>query len=197
MANGINIVEVLADDPGTLAAKVSAITTQLDAKRIRGRNGYTVAGLREDIDAIWTMRKRAVGLLGNVDGPVRPVAFVEDTAVPPENLAAYIREFRELLDEEGLEYGMFGHVDAGVLHVRPALDLTREDHARLVRRVSDRVVALTRKYGGVLWGEHGKGVRSEPSSLGICIQAFKRSNGFSILGISSFRARLRFLEQDN
>lgn len=161
MANGINIVEVLADDPGTLAAKVSAITTQLDAKRIRGRNGYTVAGLREDIDAIWTMRKRAVGLLGNVDGPVRPVAFVEDTAVPPENLAAYIREFRELLDEEGLEYGMFGHVDAGVLHVRPALDLTREDHARLVRRVSDRVVALTRKYGGVLWGEHGKGVRSE------------------------------------
>jgi len=161
MTNGINIVEVLADNPGTLAAKVSAITTQLDATRIRGRNGYTVAGSREDVDAIWTMRKRAVGLLGNVEGPIRPVAFVEDTAVPPENLAAYIREFRELLDGEGLEYGMFGHVDAGVLHVRPALDLTREDHARLVRRISDRVVALTRKYGGVLWGEHGKGVRSE------------------------------------
>jgi hypothetical protein len=100
-------------------------------------------------------------LLGNVEGPVRPVAFVEDTAVPPENLAAYIREFRALLDGAGVSYGMFGHVDAGVLHVRPALDLTRNDHVPMVREISDAVVALTRKHGGVLWGEHGKGVRSE------------------------------------
>lgn len=159
--NGINIVEVLADTPEQLDDKVSVVISRLDASPIDGRNGFTVARAKGDIDAIWTMRKRAVGLLGNVEGSVRPVAFVEDTAVPPENLAAYIREFRQLLDLEGLDYGMFGHVDAGVLHVRPALDLTREDHALLVRRVSDAVVALTRKYGGVLWGEHGKGVRSE------------------------------------
>ncbi len=31
--------------------------------------------------------------------------------------------FRKLLDERGLAYGMFGHVDAGVLHVRPAIDM--------------------------------------------------------------------------
>ena len=38
----------------------------------------------------------------------------------PEHLADYIVEFRALLDSHGLSYGMFGHVDAGVLHVRPA-----------------------------------------------------------------------------
>ncbi|MGO7465207.1 FAD-linked oxidase C-terminal domain-containing protein, partial [Rhizobium ruizarguesonis] len=70
-------------------------------------------------------------------------------------------DFHGTLPRAGLSYGMFGHVDAGVLHVRPALDLTRDDHVRLVREVSDDVVALTRRYGGVLWGEHGKGVRSE------------------------------------
>ncbi len=160
-ANGINIAEVLADTPDELAAKLSAVTTALEASSFAGRKGFTITHGKPDIEAVWTMRKRAVGLLGNVDGPTRPVAFVEDTAVPPENLAAYIREFRTLLDGEGLSYGMFGHVDAGVLHVRPALDLTRPDHAALVRRISDTVVALTRKYGGVLWGEHGKGVRSE------------------------------------
>ncbi|WP_313530739.1 FAD-binding and (Fe-S)-binding domain-containing protein [Shinella sp.] len=160
-ANGINITEILADTSEELAEKLSAVTTALQHSPFTGRRGFTITLGKAEIEAVWTMRKRAVGLLGNVDGPVRPVPFVEDTAVPPENLAAYIREFRAVLDQEGLTYGMFGHVDAGVLHVRPALDLTRPEHAVLVRRISDSVVALTRKYGGVLWGEHGKGVRSE------------------------------------
>ncbi|MGO1718318.1 MAG: (Fe-S)-binding protein, partial [Halomonas sp.] len=34
---------------------------------------------------------------------------------------------------------------------------------KLIREISDEVVALTQKYGGLLWGEHGKGVRSEYS----------------------------------
>ncbi|QKK26465.1 D-2-hydroxyglutarate dehydrogenase YdiJ [Rhizobium hidalgonense] len=159
--NGINIAEVLADNEEELERKLADVTAALDMGANARHAGYTIARGHADVEAIWSMRKRAVGLLGNVEGPVRPVAFVEDTAVPPENLAAYISEFRALLDGAGLSYGMFGHVDAGVLHVRPALDLTRDDHTRLVREVSDAVVALTRKYGGVLWGEHGKGVRSE------------------------------------
>lgn len=160
-ANGINIAEVLADNPAELELKLEGVTSALaGAADIRSK-GHTIARDPADVEAIWNMRKRAVGLLGNVDGPVRPVAFVEDTAVPPANLAAYIREFRALLDGAGVSYGMFGHVDAGVLHVRPALDLTRNDHVPLIREITDAVVALTRKHGGVLWGEHGKGVRSE------------------------------------
>ena len=69
------------------------------------------------------MRKKSVGLLGNMQGERRPMPFVEDTVVPPENLADYILEFRAALDRRGLVYGMFGHVDAGCLHVRPALDM--------------------------------------------------------------------------
>lgn len=179
-ANGINIVEVLADNPLELEQKLAGVIDALDSAANPNRLGHTVARGHKDADAIWTMRKRAVGLLGNVEGPVRPVAFVEDTAVPPEHLAAYIREFRALLDGAGVAYGMFGHVDAGVLHVRPALDLARPDHVPLVRDISDAVVALTRKYGGVLWGEHGKGVRSEyvPEFFGDlypCLQEIKRA----------------------
>ncbi|AVH45057.1 D-2-hydroxyglutarate dehydrogenase YdiJ [Agrobacterium tumefaciens] len=179
-AHGINIAELLADDEDELERKLSDVTEALDSSANVRHCGYTIARSHAEIEAIWSMRKRAVGLLGNVEGPVRPVAFVEDTAVPPENLAAYIREFRALLDDAGLSYGMFGHVDAGVLHVRPALDLTHEDHILLVRGISDAVVALTRKYGGVLWGEHGKGVRSEyvPEFFGDlypCLQDIKQA----------------------
>jgi Fe-S oxidoreductase len=89
------------------------------------------------------------------------VAFVEDTVVPPERLHAYVREFRALLDAEGLRYGMFGHVDVGCLHVRPALDLKDPADEARVRRITEAVAALVKRYGGILWGEHGKGFRSE------------------------------------
>jgi len=86
---------------------------------------------------------------------------VEDTAVPPENLADYIREFRTLLESYGLEYAMFGHVDVGCLHVRPALDLKNPEEESWIRELSDKVVELVKKYDGVMWGEHGRGFRSE------------------------------------
>lgn len=83
--------------------------------------------------------------------------------MPPEHLADYIAEFRALLDGHGLSYGMFGHVDAGVLHVRPALDMCDPQQELLMKQISDEVVALTARYGGLLWGEHGKGFRAEYS----------------------------------
>ncbi len=106
-------------------------------------------------------KKKGVGLLGNTKGRRKPIPFVEDTAVPPENLAAYIREFRDLLENFGLEYAMFGHVDVGCLHVRPALDLKTTEDEEIVRKISDGVCRLVRKYGGVMWAEHGRGFRTE------------------------------------
>ncbi|QTF91641.1 FAD-binding and (Fe-S)-binding domain-containing protein [Halomonas sp. BM-2019] len=162
---GINLVEFNDDDPERLAERVAAFCRHLEADESVQRLGFTLASGRAAIQRVYAMRKRAVGLLGNarVDekGEKRPIPFVEDTAVPPEHLADFISEFRAALDARGLAYGMFGHVDAGVLHVRPAIDMKDPEQARLIREVSDAVVELTTKYGGLLWGEHGKGVRSE------------------------------------
>ena len=161
-AAGINLVEFIGYSEGEVEAPLGHITEVLaTAGTSNGRRGFTVARGHEDVGRIWAMRKKAVGLLGNMKGDRRPIAFVEDTAVPPENLADYIAEFRAALDRRGLAYGMFGHVDAGVLHVRPAIDMKDPDQERLIREVTEEVVAITRKHGGLLWGEHGKGVRSE------------------------------------
>lgn len=158
---GINLVEFSGDDPEAVTKQVQAFTQHLAQDTTVTRLGYTLAEGREQIGAVYGMRKRSVGLLGNVQGEKRPLPFVEDTAVPPEHLAEFISEFRAVLDARGLSYGMFGHVDAGVLHVRPALDMKDPAQEALIREISDEVAALTQKYGGLLWGEHGKGVRSE------------------------------------
>lgn len=161
--DGINIVEYNSNDIDHINAQIDALTKQLDEDIANntGVIGYQVTSDLASIGKLYNMRKKAVGLLGNTAGSQKPLAFAEDTAVPPENLADYIVEFRALLDSYKLHYGMFGHVDAGVLHVRPALDMCDPEQEKLLREISDKVVVLTAKYGGLMWGEHGKGYRSE------------------------------------
>ncbi len=176
---GINLVEFSGDDVAQVNARVTAFVAHLQSDTSLERLGHTLAQGAEAVTRVYAMRKRSVGLLGNVDGEIRPQPFVEDTAVPPERLADYITEFRALLDSFGLAYGMFGHVDAGVLHVRPALDMKDPAQAALVKPISDAVAALTQRYGGLLWGEHGKGLRSEyvPAFFGELYPALQALKG--------------------
>ncbi|WP_250883965.1 FAD-binding and (Fe-S)-binding domain-containing protein [Glaciecola sp. XM2] len=162
--DGLNMVEYNNDDEAAIKEKIATLSKRLDeeiASASSGVIGYQITYDTAEIKKIYAMRKKAVGLLGKTKGSKKPIAFAEDTAVPPEKLADFIMEFRALLDSHKLEYGMFGHVDAGVLHVRPALDLYDEAQEKLVKTISDQVVKLVAKYGGLMWGEHGKGYRSE------------------------------------
>jgi FAD/FMN-containing dehydrogenase/Fe-S oxidoreductase len=167
-AAAINLVEYQHSEEAEVAARVRALEQSINEKsgvEHRGALGmptsYTVARTAEDAAALWDLRKKGVGLLGAAKTVRKPIPFVEDTVVPPQHLQAYVSEFRALLDAHGLTYGMFGHVDVGCLHVRPALDMKDPADERLIRTITDQVAALANKYGGVLWGEHGKGFRSE------------------------------------
>ena len=160
-ARAINLVEFISEDATQLRATVEQLGQELSSNT----SGNYQTSLPEEIAFLWELRKRGVGLLGNRQGARKPIAFIEDTAVPPVNLSAYIQEFKGLLNEYNLDYAMFGHVDVGCLHVRPALNLQVPKDEALIRTISDRVVALVRKYGGVMWAEHGRGFRSEYTPL--------------------------------
>jgi FAD/FMN-containing dehydrogenase/Fe-S oxidoreductase len=159
----VNLIEFVGDDPSVLERKIEELVASVHklAGQPGAATGVIVTERAEDAASLWELRKKGVGLLGALQGDRRPIAFVEDTAVPPARLAAYVKDFRRLLDDAGLIYGMFGHVDVGCLHVRPALNLRDPKDELELRRISDQVVALVKKHGGVFWGEHGKGFRSE------------------------------------
>ncbi|CDN13743.1 Fe-S protein, homolog of lactate dehydrogenase SO1521 [Richelia intracellularis] len=110
---------------------------------------------------MWELRKKGAGLLGNQAGRRKPITFIEDTTVTPPCLASYIQELQALLTTYHLDYAMYVHMDVGCLHLPPALDMKVLEDEALIRDLSDKVVALVRKYGGLIWGEHGKGFRSE------------------------------------
>lgn len=161
--SGVNIVEFNGMDTEKVKAfmlKLYDQTIKQSQKRQMGILGACIVETKEGIAAVYGMRKKAVGLLGSAAGAKKLVAFTEDTVVPPENLADYILEFRALLDGMNVTYGMFGHVDTGLMHVRPALDLTTDEDREKLVKISDGVVELVKKYGGQMWGEHGCGYRS-------------------------------------
>ncbi|NET55663.1 MAG: FAD-binding protein [Symploca sp. SIO2E6] len=162
-AQAINLVEFVGEDLQQLEEKISHLCQSIDSSKEQPQQpiGYYLAQNETEIEDLWTLRKKGVGLLGNRKGDRKPVPFIEDTAVPPSCFVSYVREFQALLRAYQLDYAMFGHVDVGCIHVRPALDLKGPQDQALIRELSDQVVALVRKYGGVMWGEHGKGFRSE------------------------------------
>jgi FAD/FMN-containing dehydrogenase len=103
---GINIVEYAGDTEEEQQQHTVDLTQRLDeliAEDKAGVIGYQVTSDLQSITRIYGMRKKAVGLLGNTSGPKKPIAFAEDTCVPPENLADYIMEFRQLLDSHNLK----------------------------------------------------------------------------------------------
>ncbi|WP_158008783.1 FAD-binding and (Fe-S)-binding domain-containing protein [Rhizobium sp. AC27/96] len=159
---GLNFVEFLADDEMQLSAQLDRLVDLLNG----GQNEFidwTIVTDPHLISELWSLREKSVGLLGRLSPTKQGTAFVEDAAVPPERLPGFVREFREILDAHGVTYGMYGHADVGCLHVRPALNMRDKGDAALIRPISDEVAKLAKKYGGLLWGEHGRGFRGEYS----------------------------------
>lgn len=154
---GVNLVEFAGDCLDEMSQQVTQLQEALLKKDIE----FYCTENKSEIKALWDLRKKSVGLLANLSGDKQPVPFVEDTCVPPKSLPAYIAEFRKLLEEYHLTYGMFGHVDAGCLHVRPALNMQNPVDANLLPEITAKVYGLVKKYQGMMWSEHGRGYRTE------------------------------------
>ncbi|MGW4243425.1 FAD-binding and (Fe-S)-binding domain-containing protein [Nocardia sp. NPDC004722] len=165
---------ILVGDPGALLfvsfsgdneAALVAKLEELEARWRRGGHGYHTlrAVTPADQRALLKVRKSSLGLLMAAgEGTRRPLAFVEDTAVDPVHLAAYTKRFKEILDDNQLEAGFYGHCSVGCLHIRPFVDLTDPAQVAKMRTVAEAVKDLVAEYGGVNSSEHGDGLaRSE------------------------------------
>lgn len=168
-------VEFNGDDVSVLEARIASCEARL--RSLPGIRTVHVAADLAEIRELWAIRSAGVGLLGKVDGNARPVAFVEDCVVSPEALPAFLDGFLDILARYELGFGIYGHVDAGCLHIRPALDIDSEaDRMRLVL-VSNEIFALTNAHGGIFWGEHGKGVRGAYLESWIGPEAYRALQG--------------------
>jgi FAD/FMN-containing dehydrogenase/Fe-S oxidoreductase len=140
----------------TLAeARTAAAALVADAGAL---DSMTVAGAHAR--ALWRIREDGVGLAGRTPSGQPAWPGWEDAAVPPERLAAYLRDFFELMRTEGVDGVSYGHFGDGCIHVRLDFPLSSEPHR--FRRFMMLAAQLVVAHRGSMSGEHGDGrARSE------------------------------------
>jgi FAD/FMN-containing dehydrogenase/Fe-S oxidoreductase len=120
--------------------------------------GYAYPVIKGDqTKPAWDVRKAGLGLIRNLKGDVQPVNLIEDCAVAPEDLPAYIADLQALLKKYEVNAAYYAHAGAGELHVEPMLNLKTVEGKELFRTILLETATLVKKYKGSLSGEHGDG----------------------------------------
>ena len=118
----------------------------------------TICTKAVEMNVVWSLRKAGLSLLTGRKGAAKPVAFIEDAAVRPAQLPAYVAGLDSIMQPLGLEVCYYGHAATGLLHVRPVLDLHSAADLKKYRLVADQVSSLVRQFKGSLSAEHGVGM---------------------------------------
>ena len=154
------LVEFAGDEPDEQLRKLDEL------ERLMADLGFPRAVVRAEDpafqSAIWDVRKAGLNIMMSMKGDGKPVSFVEDCAVPLDDLADYTRRLTEIFRKHGTTGTWYAHASVGCLHVRPVLNLKLEADAKKMRAIAEEAFAMVREYKGSHSGEHGDGlVRSE------------------------------------
>lgn len=119
----------------------------------------TDAGFQNDI---WEVRKAGLNIMMSMKGDGKPISFIEDCAVPLEDLADYTDRLTRIFAKHGTSGTWYAHASVGCLHVRPVLNLKDGRDVQKMRAIAEEAFEMVREYKGSHSGEHGDGlVRSE------------------------------------
>ena len=154
------IVEFAGEDRNEQLRQLSKLA------EVMGDLGYPGSVVRAEDSAVqnamWSVRKAALNIVMSMKGDGKPISFVEDCAVPLENLAEYTARLTEVFSEHGTTGTWYAHASVGCLHVRPILNLKDDVEVRKLRTIAAAAHEMVREFKGSHSGEHGDGlVRSE------------------------------------
>ena len=154
------LVEFAGDDQDELVHQLAHLQELMGEL---GLPGTVVEALDSEAQqAIWEVRKSGLNIMMSMKGDGKPISFIEDCAVPLEDLANYTDRLTRVFEKYGVKGTWYAHASVGCLHVRPVVNLKEPDGAHKMRAIAEEAFAMVREYKGSHSGEHGDGlVRSE------------------------------------
>ncbi|HEY5604745.1 MAG TPA: FAD-binding and (Fe-S)-binding domain-containing protein, partial [Gammaproteobacteria bacterium] len=149
------LVEFCGDNIAQLADKANTLIQQLKSSEL----GYHFAQLINDqTDKAWAIRRAGLGLLMGSRQSKKPCTFIEDSAVPVNQLPQFVHEFNGILKKHETESVFYGSVSMGLIHLRPMLDLKlHRDKQRLIA-LADETADLLHNMHGSMSAKHGDGI---------------------------------------
>ncbi|MEW8627057.1 MAG: FAD-linked oxidase C-terminal domain-containing protein [Candidatus Thiodiazotropha sp.] len=105
----------------------------------------------------WALRRAGLGLLMGRPGPVKAVTGIEDCAVAPTKLPRFAERVEALMAQHGVDCVYYGSVGAGLIHLRPWLNLDDPAERHRLFQLQSEVATLVAKFDGSLSAKHGVG----------------------------------------
>jgi FAD/FMN-containing dehydrogenase/Fe-S oxidoreductase len=149
------VVEFSGDEPGQLEAQSAALE-----RSFRGhgcQDPVVHCTTPEQVETVWSVRRDVNGLIMSQPGDTKALSFVDDVAVPVEDLPVYADEVRAACQEYGVEINFDGHASAGCLHMNPSINLKTIDGLERMQKISQAVMHIAMRHHGTTTGEHGEG----------------------------------------
>ncbi len=108
-------------------------------------------------DKFWKMRKSGLPILLSRTGDDKHWPYIEDTAIPAENLPEYVADIQDVFEKYDTFASYYAHAGPGVLHIRPLLNLKTDEGIETMEAIGEEVTDLVIEYEGSVSGEHGDG----------------------------------------
>ena len=119
---------------------------------------------QETMEQVWQLRKSGLGLLLSKRSYNRAVAFIEDSVLPLEEVGSFLTAFKALLRRFDKTAGIYGHIGAGCLHIRPYIDMRSANELQCMQTIMQETAQLVHAKGGALSSEHGDGILRAPTT---------------------------------
>lgn len=111
-----------------------------------------------DVERLWSLPQRVVPLLTGLRGQTRPLPFVEDIAVPPEQLHDFLIRAHRVFQKYQVTASLYAHAASGQVHLRPFLPWPTAGTAGILESIARELYEVVFAHGGTISGEHGDGL---------------------------------------
>lgn len=158
--DAVLLIEFYGDTAEAVAAKAAAARDALGQAGL----GYAFPIFLDKAEQkrVWEVRKSGLGLMLGIKGDRKPLPFIEDAAIPIPVLPEYVEKVLDFCRGLGVDVAMYAHASVGVLHIRPVLDLRRQEDIERMIEIAERSFELVRGFEGSWSSEHGDGLVRSP-----------------------------------
>ncbi|WDQ19316.1 FAD-binding and (Fe-S)-binding domain-containing protein [Rhodopirellula sp. P2] len=156
-AEAAMLVEIQGESLGDLYDRLAILRQSISSGHDAAFE--SVDTIRDEIrDLYWMLFRRVIPRQYRVRGTQMPQPFVEDIHSPPEQLPEMVVAVQNVLKRHQTTATIFAHAGHGQLHVRPMLDLQKDEDRRKIRPLSEEIASVVWDRGGQIGVEHAAGL---------------------------------------
>ncbi len=113
---------------------------------------------RGECEVLRGLRRLVEPLVRRARGGMRPVAVIDDLAVPPDRMNSVLKQVRRALQEQNMTWTLDAYAGEGALHIRPFLDLSNAGDRERLESMASKVYDIVLDSGGTIASSQGCGL---------------------------------------